>query len=89
MEAEGQGRREIEEEERVVSSQAGGDVQKRKTLSPISGNGIDKRIKKTRPMEKKKPLKFKINESFISALISKKNALIDRDDIDNNRQKRH
>ena len=89
MEAERQGRREIEEEERVgnitttdstgspessvqvVSSQAGGDVQKRKALSPISGNGIDKGIKKTRPMERKKPSEFKINESSISALISK------------------
>ena len=90
MEAERQGRREIEEEERVgnitttdstgspessvqvVSSQAGGDVQKRKALSPISGNSIDKEIKKTRLIKRKKPLKFKINEFFISALISKK-----------------
>ena len=89
MEAERQGRREIEEEERVgnitttdstsspessvqvVSSQAGGDVQKRKALSQISGNNIDKKIKKTRPIKKKKPLEFKINESFINALISK------------------
>ena len=90
MEAERQGRREIEEEERVgnitttestgspessvqvVSSQAGGNVQKRKALSPISGNGIDKEIKKIRLIKRKKPLEFKINESFISALISKK-----------------
>ena len=89
MEAERQGRREIEEEERVgnitttdstsspessvqvVSSQAGGDVQKRKTLSPISGNNIDKKIKKTRHIKKKKPSEFKINESFINALINK------------------
>ena len=54
----------------VVSSQTYGDVQKRKVLSLISGNGIDKGIRKTKPMEKKKPSEFKINESSINAYIS-------------------
>ena len=47
----------------VVSSQTYGDVQKRKVLLPVSGNGMDKGIRKTKPVEKKKPSEFKINES--------------------------
>ena len=54
----------------VVSSQTYEDVQKRKVLSLISGNGIDKGIRKTKPVEKKKLSEFKINESSINAYIS-------------------
>ena len=54
----------------VVSSQTYKDVQKKKVLLLINENSIDKGIRKTKPMEKKKPSKFKINESFINAYIS-------------------
>ena len=56
----------------VVSSQTYRDVQKKKILLLVSGNSIDKEIKKTKPIKKKKPSKFKINESSINAYISHK-----------------
>ena len=49
----------------VVSSQTYGDAQKRKALSAISGNSVEKGIKKTKATEKKKGA-----ESFINAFIS-------------------
>ena len=51
----------------VVSSQTYGDAQKRKALSAISGNNVEKGIKKTKTAEKKKGA-----ESFINAFISQK-----------------
>ena len=51
----------------VVSSQTYGDAQKRKTLSAISGNSVEKEIKKIKTAEKRKGA-----ESFINAFISQK-----------------
>ena len=49
----------------VVFSQTYGDAQKRKALSAISGNSVEKEIKKIKATEKKKGAK-----SFINAFIS-------------------
>ena len=49
----------------VISSQTYGDAQKKKALSAISGNSVEKRIKKTKAAEKRKGA-----ESFINAFIS-------------------
>ena len=51
----------------VVSSQTYGDAQKRKTLSAISGNNVEKGIKKIKAAKKRKGAK-----SFINAFISQK-----------------
>ena len=48
----------------VVSSQTYGDAQKRKALSAISGNSVEKGIKKIKAAEKRKGA-----ESFINAFI--------------------
>ena len=44
----------------------------KKVLLLVSGNGIDKGIRKTKFIKKKKPSEFKINESSINAYISQK-----------------
>ena len=51
----------------VVSSQTYGDAQKRKALSAISGNSVEKGIKKIKAAEKRKGAEF-----FINAFISQK-----------------